>query len=248
MQSQAYQLNAGFCKRMEQGLPRVNVKMAVSMDGKIALLNGQSKWITGALARRDVQRHRAKSCAILSGSDTVIIDDPSLNVRPDELNLENGHVYFQTNRQPLKVILDGRNRITGQEKLFSLSGNVVVMNRKHNAVLFSNTDPSKVQQFQIATAQGKLNLKNVLTKLAELGCNDVWVEAGPTLAGALIQQELVDSLILYQAPKLLGNNSVDAFTLTELQNLQDAKQMHIQDIRQLGNDVRITASLVNQRV
>lgn len=238
-QAQAQALNPGFIKRMQSGMPRVTVKLASSLDGKTALHNGQSKWITGPMARQDVQRHRAKSCAILSGSGTVLADNPSLNVRYDELGDLADVLERQALRQPLRVVLDGRNQLTSNLKLFSQPGNTLVINKTVSQYQF----PDSVQQWQAPAAGNKLNLKAVFTHLGELGINEVWVEAGARLAGALLQEKLIDQLILYQAPKLMGEQSQGLFSISPLNNMQQAYQLAWKDVRQVGEDIKITAQV-----
>lgn len=237
LEAQARELNPGFIKRMQTGMPRVTVKLASSLDGKTALHNGQSQWITGPLARQDVQRHRAKSCAILSGSGTVLADNPSLNVRFNELGDLKGCVDEQALRQPLRVLLDGRNQLTNDLKLFGLSGNTLIINRTISKYRFADG----VQQWQAPAAGNKLDLTAVFKHLGDIGINEVWVEAGARLAGALLQEKLIDELILYQAPKLMGEQSQGLFSIKPLDNMQQAYQLAWKDVRQVGEDIKITA-------
>jgi diaminohydroxyphosphoribosylaminopyrimidine deaminase/5-amino-6-(5-phosphoribosylamino)uracil reductase len=239
MQQQAEQLNRGFIKRMRTGVPWVTVKLASSLDGKTALANGQSQWITGPLARRDVQLHRAKSCAILSGSGTVLADNPSLNVRYDELTLGDT-VYLQSDlRQPTRVILDGRNQLHGEIKLCSLPGDILLINSRPSEQTF----PPHVKQWQAPYSQNQLDLNKVFEHLGALQFNTIWVEAGAKLAGALLKNKLIDELILYQAPKLLGDKGQNMFAMDELTNMQQAYNLLWQDVRQVGNDLKITANI-----
>lgn len=233
----ARQLNRGFIKRMQTGQPWVTVKLAASLDGKTALHNGQSQWITGPLARQDVQRHRARSCGILSGSGTVLADDPSLNVRYEELGLPPEQLRHRDLRQPLRVILDGRNQLTANLQLFKLASPVLLVNSQVNPAKF----PSQVQQWQAPYHNAQLDLDAVLTHLGKLQLNQLWVEAGAKLAGALLQNSLIDELILYQAPKLLGDKGRDLFAIDEMTHMQQAFDLQWQDIRQVGNDLKLTA-------
>ena len=236
LQQQAEKLNRGFIKRMTQGTPWVTVKLASSLDGKTALANGQSQWITSAQARQDVQRHRAKSCAILSGSGTVLADDPALNVRYQETGLKKDVLAPENLRQPLRVILDGRNQLHGAVRLFTLPGDILIINSRPNADL-----PEAVQQWQGPYQHNQLDLQAVFKHLGSLQLNHIWVEAGAKLAGALLQNTLIDELILYQAPKLLGDKGQNLFAIDELTNMQQAYQLDWQDIRQLGGDLKLTA-------
>jgi diaminohydroxyphosphoribosylaminopyrimidine deaminase/5-amino-6-(5-phosphoribosylamino)uracil reductase len=239
LQQQAERLNRGFIKRMRTGFPWVTVKLASSLDGKTALANGASQWITGALARQDVQRHRARSCAILSGSGTVIADNPSLNVRYDDLG-ETGTEYLESDlRQPTRVILDGRNQLHADLKLCSLPGDILLINSRENDQPF----PPQVTQWQAPYNQSQLDLNKVFQQLGSLQFNAIWVEAGAKLAGALLQNKLIDELILYQAPKLLGDKGQNMFAVEELNDMQQAYNLHWQDVRQIGCDLKITANI-----
>lgn len=242
LQSAAEKLNRGFIKRMRIGKPWVTVKMAASLDGKTALKNGLSQWITNPQARQDVQRHRAKSCAILSGSGTVLADNPSLNVRYGELNLTEEQLTVENVRQPLRVILDGRNQLPPDLTcLKSISDNT------GGEVLLINSRPSEhrfaehVHQWQAPYLNKQLDLEQVMFKLAEMQLNHIWVEAGAKLAGALLQNNLIDELILYQAPKLIGSEGQDLFSMNELKSMDNIINLSWSDIRQVGNDVKMTA-------
>lgn len=233
----ARQLNRGFIKRMQTGQPWVTVKLAASLDGKTALHNGQSQWITGPQARQDVQRHRAKSCGILSGSGTVLADNPLLNVRYDELGLAPGQLNQRDLRQPLRVILDGRNQLSANLNLFNFPSPVLLINSRVNPAPL----PNHVQQWQAPYQNAQLDLPAVLVHLGQLKLNQLWVEAGAKLAGALLQNNLIDELILYQAPKLLGDKGRDLFAIDELTNMQQVFDLQWQDVRQVGCDLKLTA-------
>ncbi|MFT5674143.1 MAG: diaminohydroxyphosphoribosylaminopyrimidine deaminase [Paraglaciecola sp.] len=239
LQQQAEKLNRGFIKRMRTGMPWVTVKLASSLDGKTALANGASQWITGTLARQDVQRHRAKSCAILSGSGTVIADNPSLNVRYDELGVSNTAYAKSDLRQPTRVVLDGRNQLHANLKLCSLPGDILLINSRKSDQLF----PPQVAQWQAPYNQSQLDLSKVFKQLGALQFNTIWVEAGAKLAGALLQNKLIDELILYQAPKLLGDKGQNMFAIEELSDMQQAYNLVWQDVRQIGGDLKITAGI-----
>lgn len=237
MQEQAEQLNPGFITRMVSGRPKVTLKMASTLDGKIALANGKSQWITGPKARQDVQRHRAASCAILSGSGTVLADNPSLNVRYDELGELKEQLVEAELRQPLRIVLDGRNQLSGNLRLFSLPGPVLVINREHNDAL-----PEHVEQWQPPGTQGnKLDLNEVFRYLGSRQINDVWVEAGSRMGGALLQEKCIDELILYQAPKLIGDKGQSLLAMNELVEMHQVFQLQWQDQRIVGDDLKLTA-------
>jgi diaminohydroxyphosphoribosylaminopyrimidine deaminase/5-amino-6-(5-phosphoribosylamino)uracil reductase len=235
----AEHLNRGFIKRMRTGMPWVTVKLASSLDGKTALANGVSQWITSPQARADVQAHRASSCAILTGSGTVLADNPSMNVRFAEIPSDLLSVPADLQRQPLRIVLDGRNQLTGSYRLFEIAGESVVINRLPNTTL-----PANVRQIQVANHGNKLDLQEVMKVIAELGVNDLWVEAGGMLAGALLENNLLDELILYQAPKLLGDQGQNLFVMTEKTQMSQANLLSWQDIRQVGPDLKLTARFV----
>jgi diaminohydroxyphosphoribosylaminopyrimidine deaminase/5-amino-6-(5-phosphoribosylamino)uracil reductase len=245
LQASAEQLNRGFIKRMRTGLPWVTVKLAASLDGKTALKNGISQWITGPQARQDVQRHRARSCAILSGSGTVIADNPMLNVRYSELNLNDNVLAEKDLRQPLRVLLDGRNQLPASLNCLqsfenNLAGNVLLVNGQPSEHLFEQ----HVIQWQAPFNGNKLDLHKVITKLGEMQLNNIWVEAGGKLAGALLQNKLIDELILYQAPKLIGGAGQNLFDSIPIEVMDEAIELTWTDIRQVGSDIKMTA-LIN---
>ncbi|GAA0857863.1 bifunctional diaminohydroxyphosphoribosylaminopyrimidine deaminase/5-amino-6-(5-phosphoribosylamino)uracil reductase RibD [Aliiglaciecola litoralis] len=236
MEQQARNLNRGFIKRMTLSRPWVTLKLAASLDGKTALANGASQWITDEYARQDVQRHRAMSCAILTGSGTALADNPSLNVRYDELGQLQEAIDPKQLRQPLRVVLDGKNQLTDKLKMFGLDGLNMVINRTPNRQL-----PAHVQQQQVGAIGNKLDLKQVLSVLAEQQINQLWVEAGGLLAGALVEQNLVDELILYQAPKLLGDKGQNLFVMSEMTTMSEAKRLRWSSIKQVGDSLKLTA-------
>jgi diaminohydroxyphosphoribosylaminopyrimidine deaminase/5-amino-6-(5-phosphoribosylamino)uracil reductase len=242
LQAGAEQLNRGFIKRMRTGKPWVTVKLAASLDGKTALKNGLSQWITGPLARQDVQRHRARSCAILSGSGTVIADNPMLNVRYSELNLAADILASKDLRQPLRILLDGRNQLPPSLTCLqpfenNLAGNVLLINGTPSEHRFE----PHVTQWQAPFNGNKLDLDKVISKLGELQLNHIWVEAGAKLAGALLQNKLIDELILYQAPKLIGGAGQNLFDTMAIEVMDNVIDLTWTDIRQVGDDIKMTA-------
>jgi diaminohydroxyphosphoribosylaminopyrimidine deaminase/5-amino-6-(5-phosphoribosylamino)uracil reductase len=231
MQAAACELNIGFFSRMTRGLPWVRSKIAASLDGRTALANGTSKWISGEAARLDVQHWRARSCAVLTGIGTVLADDPQLNVR------------MVTGRQPLRVVLDSELRIAPVAKI--LQGGVLIYT--------ASTDESKRTALQALGAEvvrlpgsgARVELPAVLRDLAQRGVNEVLVEAGKTLNGALLKSGLVDELVLYLAPQMLGDMARGMASLGELSQLDQRVDMVWQDVRHVGHDLRITARKKN---
>jgi diaminohydroxyphosphoribosylaminopyrimidine deaminase/5-amino-6-(5-phosphoribosylamino)uracil reductase len=240
LEAQARELNRGFIKRMEQGLPFVSIKMATSLDGRSALKNGSSQWITSSASRRDVQFLRARAGAILSSAQTVLDDDPSLNLRLSKQDLKQ---IFEV-RQPVRVVLDSRLRLSGSEKLFTLPGDIWIYTL--------NEDPDRKERLSARGAtvisitgdeSGRIDLYAMLQDLAQRGINDVHSECGQRLAGALINQQLADQLVLYLAPHLLGSAARGGFDLGELTAMEQRKTCSMRDVRQLGEDLRLTLSI-----
>lgn len=236
MHSQAEAVNLGFLKRMRTGFPYVQLKMGASLDGRTAMASGESQWITSPAARADVQRFRAESSAILSTSATVLADNPSLNVRWSELGSEVQAIYPEGNlRQPLRIILDSQNRVTPQHQLVNIPGDVLLARLEADSQVW----PESVVQWRVAGRDNRIDLVLLMMQLAKRQINAIWVEAGAQLAGALLQAGLVDELIVYMAPKLLGNNGRALCELPGLQHLTDAPEFAFSDIRQIGPDLRL---------
>ena len=235
LNDQAEKINKGFLKRMRQGMPFVQLKLAMSLDGRTAMASGESKWITGTDARSDVQKMRAKSSALLSTSATVLADDPSLNVRWDEFP-ENLKTEYKKEdlRQPVRVILDSQHRIQPTHKLFLT----------HSPVWLVSSETRDLTGFPDFCEQIILPKENLLKELMrELGrrqINTLWVEAGANLAGSLIDAKLVDELIIYIAPKLLGDNARGLCQLPNLTQLADAPLWQLNELEQIGDDIKLT--------
>ena len=245
LEDQARHLNRGFFKRHKKGLPWVTVKMAASLDGRTAMADGQSQWITSPSARLDVQRLRAQSCAIVSGIGTQKIDDPSLSLRVDYEAFGSDPALANSDlRQPLRVIVDSRCEMATNSKLFSQTGRILV------ASLDGGIQRERAEKLIVAGAEveffpesrhGQVDLTHLLHRLAQLGCNNVLVEAGATLAGSFIAEGITDEFIYYMAPKLMGSNARPLFQLPI--NMMDAHlAMSIRDMRRVGDDIRITLS------
>jgi diaminohydroxyphosphoribosylaminopyrimidine deaminase/5-amino-6-(5-phosphoribosylamino)uracil reductase len=236
MHSEAEAINLGFLKRMRTGFPYVQLKMAASLDGRTAMESGESQWITSAAARADVQRFRAQSSAILSSSATVLADDPSLNARWDELDSDTQRIYPQESlRQPLRIVIDSQNRVTPQHKLVNQSGDTWLARLAAD----EQSWPESTEQWVVPGRDNRVDLVLLMMQLAKRQINSVWVEAGAELAGALLQAGLVDELIVYMAPKLLGENGRALCVLPGLQSLSDAPQFTLSDVRQVGADLRL---------
>ena len=237
MIAEAEALNRGFLKRMRTGFPFIQLKLGASLDGRTAMASGESQWITGAQARRDVQRLRAQSSAILSTSATVLADNPSLTVRWPELDGETREMLPEAQlRQPVRIIIDSDNRVTPQHKLIHQPGSSWLMRRTPDEAVW----PESVTQIAVPEVNNKLDLVAMMLLLGQRQINSIWVEAGATLAGALLRAGLVDELIVYLAPKLLGNAARGLCELPGLTQLADAPEFSFSDIRQVGDDLRLT--------
>jgi len=237
----ARRLNPGFFHRIEQGRPLVRMKLAMSLDGRTALASGASKWITDAASRSDVQRLRAASSAVLTGVGTVLADDPSLNVRRDELELSEAQLLsneLNLQEPPLRIVLDSRRRMPPTAKLLGLDGQVVV----YSTASAENSEllDSENVDLRLAGSGDRVDLQTVLESLAaEYQCNDVLIEAGPTLCGAFFQSKLVDELVIYIAPKLLGSDAKPLLDLVGITQMSAAPEFQIIETQQLDNDVKL---------
>jgi diaminohydroxyphosphoribosylaminopyrimidine deaminase/5-amino-6-(5-phosphoribosylamino)uracil reductase len=232
LEKEARALNPGFIQRMIEGRPFVRLKLAMSLDGRTALASGESRWLTGEAARRDVQRLRARASAILTGSGTVLADDPGLDARLPEAE-----------RQPLRVILDTRLRTPLTAKTLYLPGSVLVFTAVSDATLQSPLRAANADIAVVPQVGSGLDLGAVMAELARRECNEIHVECGPTLAGALLQARLMDELVIYMAPLLLGDKARGLFQLPELKRMQDRHELEIADTRAVGRDWRLTLRL-----
>jgi len=241
LQDQCEALNPGFIKRMTLKRPYLRLKMAMSLDGRTALANGLSQWISGPDARRDVQLLRASSSAILSTADTVLADDASLNVRlgADELG------QSVAVRQPVRIIIDSRLRLSGREKLFSLEGDVwifTLQDIERHRDRFKGSK-ARVKLIQMDETESGISLQRLMEQLAAMEINEIHTECGPRLAGALLQQRLVDEMVIYMAPSLLGDQAAGLVDLGEISIMSDKVSLKFSDVRVVGQDIRLTAQV-----
>ncbi|MGC6408074.1 bifunctional diaminohydroxyphosphoribosylaminopyrimidine deaminase/5-amino-6-(5-phosphoribosylamino)uracil reductase RibD [Bisgaard Taxon 45] len=234
LEEKAEWLNRGFLKRMRTGKPYVQLKMAMSLDGRTAMASGESKWITGELARADVQAERAKASAILSTSATVLADDPLLNVRWQQLSEKVKAEYALENvRQPVRVILDSQHSVQPTHQLFQCASPVWLVSQMPRSLIGF---PSYCEHIQLAPSRAYLS--DLMTELGQRQINTLWIEAGATLAGALIEAKLVDELIIYIAPKLLGDEARGLCKLPHLTRLADASAWQLHSIEKMGEDIK----------
>lgn len=230
LEEQARALNKGFITRMVTGKPFVVSKLAMSIDGRTAMASGESKWITSVQARQDVQKLRAQCGAVLTGIDTVLADDPGLNVRLEGIDVE----------QPVRVILDSSLRIAVSAKIIALAGRIIILTCCTDELKIEALEQAGAEVYHLAAdTKGRLDLREVLDFLAEQQINDVLVEAGSTLNGAMLEQGLVDECVIYMAPCILGASGRGLFTMPNVSLMADKKTMQLLDTRKVGVDLRL---------
>ena len=232
LEEQAKELNLGFIKRMQKRLPYVRCKLAMSLDGRTAMASGESKWITSSAAREDVQRLRAKSSAILTGVGTVLADDPSMTVRLEGVNA-----------QPMRVVVDTNLSMPTDAKMLKEAGQTVLMTCSADEGITQVLKDAGADIHMMPFCNTNVDLTSVLQQLSDMQVNDVLVETGATLSGAMLKAGLVDELIIYIAPVLMGNEARGLFSLPGLDAMKDKIELDIVDQRVVGQDIRITAKV-----
>jgi diaminohydroxyphosphoribosylaminopyrimidine deaminase / 5-amino-6-(5-phosphoribosylamino)uracil reductase len=244
LEEDARALNRGFILRMTENRPFVRSKLAMSLDGRTAMASGESQWITSPESRADVHRLRAESSAILTGINTVIADDCSLTAR-----------IAQEVVQPIRVVLDSRLQMPVNAKMLGLPGRTIILTCEKSNTVRPEPVEGQIQKLQDAGAevyqlpenQGRLDLVEVMKLLAGQEINEVLVEAGAVLNGALLAENLVDEWVIYMAPKILGDQGRGLFHMPRLDKLADCKIMKFKDIRQVGKDIKITLIKVDPK-
>lgn len=234
-EAQAQALNRGFVKRQQTGMPRVTLKLAMSLDGRTAMASGESQWITGSAARADVQRLRARSDAVVTGIGSVLQDNPAMTVRAAELGLDTPVAEEIASLQPLRVVVDSQLTTPHEAKLLQQPGSVVIASAVPGAIA-----GAEVLVLPSVDNPLRVDLTLLLKTLAERGCNDVLVECGATLAGAFVEAGLVDEIVVYMAATLMGSDARPLLSLP-FQSMAQQKRLVITDIRAVGEDWRITA-------
>jgi diaminohydroxyphosphoribosylaminopyrimidine deaminase/5-amino-6-(5-phosphoribosylamino)uracil reductase len=229
LQDEAKTLNRGFIKRMTDNRPFVRSKLAMSLDGRTAMASGESKWITSDQARADVHRLRAESSAIVTGINTVLADDPSLNARIDEEVL-----------QPVRVVLDTHLNTPVNAQMAKLPGRSLILTCAQDNHKQTLLQQAGFEVHQLPGKNGRLDLHAVMNFLAGQQINELLVEAGPVLNGALLDEGLVDEYVVYMAPCILGDQGRGLFNLPGLQQMSDKKQLKLCDSRQIGQDLKLT--------
>ncbi|CAA0082184.1 Riboflavin biosynthesis protein RibD [BD1-7 clade bacterium] len=225
-------LNPGFIKRMQTGLPRVFAKTATSLDGRTAMQSGESQWITGPDARADVQKLRAQSCAIITGVGTVLADNPAMTVRDACLALPD-----QLPRQPLRVIVDSQLRLDPDSRILHEPGDVLVVYGQASNERIASIAETGAETLQLANDDNKVDLSALIDHLGQRQCNEVMVESGAKLLGALVAEQLVDEIFWYMAPTLLGSDARPAATLP-FAKMNEQIRLEIIETRQVGADCR----------
>ena len=235
MRDEVAELIRGFIRRVTRGRPLVRLKLAASLDGRTAMANGQSQWITGPEARADVQKLRASSGAVMTGIGTVLADDPSLTVRDPALDTRG--------KQPLRVVLDRGLQMPPSAKMLALPGTTLVY-----CTSDAGSEPllaAGAEVVQVGERDGRVDIGEVLDDLGTREVNDVLVEAGPVLAGSLLAGGYLDELVIYQAPHIMGSETLGMFRTPDWTELGDRRALEIIDTRKVGVDTRITARLAD---
>ena len=228
LENEARELNVGFISRMTRGRPWLRMKIAASLDGRTALSNGRSQWITGPEARRDGHHWRARACAVLTGIGTVKDDDPQLTVREVE-----------TPRQPVRVVVDSRLDIPASARV--LGPGTLIAAARHDGSRVAALQERGAEVVVLPNASGKVDLAALMAELARRGMNEVHIEAGHKLNGSLLRENLVDELLVYLAPNILGDSARGMFDLPELTDLSGRRELELRDVSRVGNDLRVLA-------
>jgi len=232
-EAEAVQLNRGFISRMQTGRPFVTLKLATSLDGRVAMRSGESSWITSSAARKDVHRLRLESCAIVTGINTVLVDNPRMTVRLSDDDIPGE--YYLNNRQPLRVVLDSQRRLPQDAAILQAPGET----RQLVAQQHKN-DQTSTKVIALPAADGGLDLGAVLQYLGEQQINNVLLEAGGTLAGGFIKAGLVDELVVYQSPDIMGASAQAMVNLPEILKMSEKLKFEYRDLRKIGRDLKLT--------
>ena len=230
LEQQAHELNPGFIHRMKIGRPYVRCKLAMSLDGRTAMASGESKWITSDAARMDVQRLRAQSSAIVTGAGTILADDPAMTVRLDRVS-----------RQPLRVIIDSNLSTPTTATILQQPGKTVILTCSDDEDAMQELQSAGAQVVVLEKANSRVDLPAVLEYLAKQNINEVLLETGATLSGAMLQAGLIDELIVYVAPVVMGDDARGLFKVPGLEQMANRIELTIKDVHRIGDDLRIHA-------
>jgi diaminohydroxyphosphoribosylaminopyrimidine deaminase/5-amino-6-(5-phosphoribosylamino)uracil reductase len=231
LETEAREINIGFFSRMTTGLPWLLVKVGASLDGKVALANGVSQWITNDQSRNDVQLRRARSSAIMTGVGTVLADNPRLTVRAEGIDM--------LGRRPLRAICDSQLRTPPSARIFEESGPILIFTLSEDEARINALIAAGAEVLQVAGTAGHVDLRAVLQMLATRGCNEVLVEAGPQLSGSLVEQQLVNELLIYLAPTVLGSEARSMLQLPSIIAMEQRRNFSLHECTQLGSDLRL---------
>lgn len=229
LREEATRLNRGFIKRMTVNKPWVRSKLAMSLDGRTAMASGESQWISSEQSRSDVHKLRAESCALVTGINTVLADDPLLNSRVD----------FDV-VQPIRVVLDSELKMPVNARLLSAAGRCLILTCADQPEQTARLQDAGFEVHRCAEKNGRLDLQAVMTFLATQQINEVLVEAGSILNGALLEEDLMDEVIVYMASSILGDQGRGLFHLPQLTKMSDRKRLKFRDVRQMGPDLKLT--------
>ena len=242
LSEEAQKLNPGFCTRMQRGRPYVRCKLAMSLDGRTAMASGESQWITSTAARADVQALRARSSAIMTGAGTILSDDPRLTVREAELPTCYSPPPFI--RQPLRVVIDEHLSIPTHSKILSQPGKTLVFTSTYDESIKNNLEKNGAEVIYLPSQTGGIDLVAMVQMLAnDYEVNEVHLETGATLGGAMLRAGLIDELVIYMAPVLMGSKARSLFDLPNINMMSESIPLKVEDIRAVGNDWRITAKV-----
>ena len=237
--TQASELNIGFISRMQKGRPYIRCKLAMSLDGRTAMDSGESQWITGAAARADVHSLRARASAIMTGIGTVLADNPSMNVRAADLPA--GKHIKEPLRQPLRIVVDNHLSIPDDAKMLSLAGDTLLVTAADDAERIADLEAVGAEVVYRPKKGGCIDLVGFCHDLVQREINEIHLECGASLAGAMLSQQLIDELVIYMAPTIMGDSARGLFHLPQLQTMAEKVHLNIKDIRAVGDDWRITA-------
>lgn len=244
---EAEQLNPGFFMRMRHNRPYIRSKLGMSLDGRTAMASGESQWITSPEARRDVQCLRARSSAIMTGAGTVLADDPRLTVREKELPCQLQSEQPDTVKQPLRVVVDTHLSTPLDARMLSSPGQTVIFTASQNERIKSMLEKAGAHVIYLPNRETEVDLSAACQQLAQnYEVNELLIETGATLSGAMLHAGLIDELVIYMAPILMGNKARGLFNLPEIEQLNQHVQLSIADIRAIGCDWRITAHPIYQ--
>lgn len=241
LQAQAESLNPGYISRMRYGRPWIRLKSALSLDGRTAMASGESQWITGEDARRDVQLLRAQSSAVMTGIGTIMADDPSLNVRLRASDLQHvGEI-----RQPLRIVLDTHLKIPPDARVLNLPGDCLIFTASKDEVCIESLLATGAEVHTVSRDEQGLDLNEIVAYLAAREINELHVEAGPAVGGALIEKRLINELVVYVAPHLMGDGARGFAHLPGVTAMAQRVQLTIRDVRFVGSDLRLIAEFQN---